>query len=167
MIEIIGLGVIGALIWMMIAIHSDGDIFDVLFFGAGTLILFGLIGGVIAVRIGLTQPTVWNTESKTPLVAMYNLNGLEGSFFLASGDIGVHTYYDYWYTDGNGYRHGQVIAGDIEVFEDATGNTATVERDRSTCASGKVGLWSICVESKTRYRFHIPRGSIARSFNLN
>lgn len=119
----------------------------------GILILFILIG----LGFGMLGCEVKNEDY--PLVQLKNETGMSGSFFLASGSIGLREYYFFRYQmpDG-GIKSGKVRAEAVTIYE-ITGTprfTAIISYDSSS------EVWSM-----SKVIFYIPPNSVQRYFQID
>ncbi len=125
---------------------------------------FKIVGLLLIVLI----PLLLGCKSQridAPLVALKNVDGIQGSFFLASGSIGTKEYYFFMYqiSDG-GLRRGKVSASTSVIYE----------TDGAPHARGKVLYDSNSNDWQRAYdpvfyemEFFIPPGSIARDFRVD
>lgn len=125
------------------------------------------LGALVALVAGIFVPNSTVTERKE-LVALRNIEGLEGTFLFMSGSFNHEYVYSYWYQDGaGGYRRDEVgdEAYDVVVYEDATAEDSHLLVSWKTCEGS---LWAICLPPVGKwYEFHIPPGSLVQQYSLN
>lgn len=130
------------------------------------IIAGGICGILLAVVLGFGMDR-HPDPVKTELVALKNVNGLEGNFFLLFGSINDEYKYSYWYPDGSGgYKHGIMEDSEsITVFEDEGLEFPYLQENMLKC-DVYVTNWAYCTDRSEGFEFHIPPGSIVREFNL-
>lgn len=146
-----------------------------------SIVCFGIIGGVVSVAfrvillticLMIEVPVKWSEHySSTKLISMKDQNSMYGSFFLGSGQIGNEDYYKYYYEYDGGYKKGTLypnrLSGrmsEVIIFEEdrKDGELRVFKLEYSEA-------WHNFIFTETvslRYEFHIPKGTIARGFEL-
>jgi hypothetical protein len=137
------------------------------FGGVFTLFVAGLCAGA-AVLIGLAFDTHSVEISRSKLVSIRDKDGISGTFFLGTGQIGSDQYYFYYeQRQDGGFRPGKVKSNDgVRVYEEARQDaelvTFTWELNKS---------WAKWVALPINrggyvYDFHVPQGTIRTGFTM-
>ncbi|MGD0977136.1 MAG: hypothetical protein ABR875_02485 [Minisyncoccia bacterium] len=150
--------------------------------GRGEKVLFGFVGLVFglllavvtALKIGALLPNYHETQviEKTELVALNNGTTIEGRFFLGSGQIDSQPAYFFYYKVANGgIKLGTLSAEGVTIFEEKRSD-AYMEKSSEEDYPKITGIWGyLTFPGVTRkwecVNFHIPEGSIQRSFDLD
>ena len=102
-------------------------------------------------------------KNKIPLVALINGKGIEGSFFLGSGEIDTEPYYFYYTQESDGGKTlNKIDAGMVRVYED----------DRKDAYIAEVwfknkDILDDDVDVFLRYAIHVPKGTIKEVIDLD
>jgi hypothetical protein len=132
--------------------------------------MFGVIlgasfGGFAALVAGERYKTIASVMPK--LASLRGSDSLSGSFFLGCGSIGTTPHYVYYQcTKDGGYEYARKRAdtGDAFVYEeDRTDGILEVVTYRPPAW---MRGWLVFWEVNHVWNFHIPKGSIQRSFSL-
>lgn len=104
-------------------------------------------------------------EEDHQLVSIRDGSGMYGSFFLGTGTIQDRQYYIFYTKDGEGFRPQKVSwdNGSVKIFEEnRTDGTLHITYQKSALAP----YWAMPIKCGFRYEFHIPTGTINKTFRL-
>lgn len=129
-------------------------------------LVFGSLVGMFAGSFFQKQ---WTLNEEARLVTLRTTDGLQGTFFLASGSIGDAQYYFFYKeVEGGGYKPDKILVADnVTIYEE--------DREDGMVKVYRYGIvnpprWFIVAPNSTiqrvKYEFHIPRGAIKRNFIL-
>ena len=133
-----------------------------------------IFGGIVGffVALGLSGssslPITWVEEEEIELAAIQQKDGLQGSFFLASGNFEEKPYYFYYIR----YPDGSFVPQRLP----ADGWTRTYQEKRVRAVIKIYGarltdpVWKyfvIFVHNLKIYEFRVPEGSIKQTFSMN
>ena len=146
--------------------------FFALLLGVGSLIAGALLGSFIAAILGISVPKYWQSVETVHLESVTNVQGIQasggGNIFMVNYQQSSITYYNYWYTDGNGFRHGQMTDADnVKIIQDANADTATLVTYGWVCDPNVLPNLAICEANRDKeHDFHVPPGTIVQQFSL-
>ena len=110
------------------------------------------------------------------LVAMQDVFGTKGFFFLGTGYIGIETYYVCYYKmPGGGTKLGKVPTDKAVIFEEERSNGLLEKYIARYQYKGKLS-WSWLdhpfdidrtLKHEVKYKIYIPEGSISNTFELD
>lgn len=160
---------VGLGIWALITMVSDGWGFGekVVFGILGLFVVgLGLVGGtLVAAAFGYFIPSHRVLDKRVELVALQDNIGLEGHFFLGTGQIDSKQKYFYYRKNGDAYKADSQNADGAIIYQDELTApyllTYNSEFNRS--------FWyAIGIPSKSQdSEFHIPKNSIKENFTLD
>lgn len=129
-----------------------------------------IIGLVVCILVGQAFPAKLAVYQETELVALRTADSVSGHFFLGTGNIGNQGLYVYWVeTENGGFQQRRLKdEGSVLVFEDVDLNDT--ERPKLVTLHRKfvnhrLDLW-LLPGGMERFEFHIPPGSLVRSYQL-
>ncbi len=165
------LGVIAALtfaIWLVVDDHKK-DPHRQMYWAILPLTIFPMALGLFGLLIGIyttkVVPKKWERTEVTSLATLKGTGSVGGNFFLGSGQVGPAYYYYYRVGSGN---------GPYNVYPRSSANSSEFEEDRKDAEMWSFSqipvdpIWYIIAVPtfRERYEFHVPQGSIDRSYKL-
>ena len=166
MYTILTLVFIGAIVGLIIAVIAK---FSVLGLLAGGIIGAGcgyIVGFLLAVAMGLGSPKYVLTE-RAEIIALSNKQNVFVSIVIGNQYTEDTEFYHYYQkTASGGYVHKKIKVNKATIYEDAPSGTGWVEMHRRGIEE-PYNKWSAYGEDWDHIDIHIPRGSIAREFNLD
>ena len=186
--------VMGAIFFVMVS-RTDGpdEGFNALWQVPLVLFIFEiLISGLVSIAIPQTSTSVHTVDvSYERLLDLGTADTIHGesagALFVSQGTIDSHEVYRFFYADGQAYRRGEVGAsGDVQIFlENRTDGVLKISTTTDGTANCRdkpseiyvwlrhVVMWNACfwndptsTNDAVRYEFHIPKGSIRQSYNM-
>lgn len=162
---------IGLTIWMMVDLLELGFDGELLILGLVALVGFCLIGfmggaGVAAV-VGMFPEKQLVESGRTELVALKDSQGIEGNFFLGSGQVNSEMFYFFYYSCGNSCSvFGKIPAFNARVYEDSESpHIKYFKKVFKNQAWNNFALPSLGDNETSE--IHIPKGSIKQGFSLD
>ncbi len=145
-----------------------------------------LIGGLVGVLIGFSIATLlgsmvssreWKVVSTSELQNIRSVDGLQGNFFVGIGSIGPAYSYSYYEKTGeNGYIPRTLTLNDqiqVVILEEDRSNGVLISKgstrkpaDGLTWQRDWVIIDDYYVRSPNYFEFHVPKGTVSRSFVL-
>lgn len=166
MYTILTLVFIGAIVGLIIAAIAK---FSVLGLLAGGIIGAGcgyIAGFLLAVAMGLGSPKYVLTE-RAEIVALDIKQNLFVTLEIRNQYTEDTEFYHYYQkTASGGYVHKKVNVNKATIYEDAPPGTGWVEMHRRGI-NEPYDKWSAYGEDWDHIDIHIPKGTIARKFNLD
>lgn len=121
-----------------------------------------------AALVGLAFDTHAAETGTYKLIALRDKDGIEGHFFLGTGEVKGDTYYFYYtqLADG-GFRPGKVYAGrGVRVYEEERKDATLTEY---TWVLNNSWAWLVAIpvnEGGYAADFHVPKGTIRRGYTM-
>lgn len=137
--------------------------------GDGSGLGAALFAAFIGLFIAFTLPADMETSvSSQNLETLQDGMGLQGSFFLGSGQIDGKMQYVYYYQkDSVSYKMGQVPYYDVTIrYSDERPRIETHTLSMKPIKTAKRNLFCID-QSSTTYVIYVPKGTIRQNFNLD
>ncbi len=170
LLTILGCAIVFSVIAWFVADHDfygeaasavGGAIVAALFIGTLSGCLIGLVRGG-----GLPHKQV--VTDRQTLVSLHDAAGIEGDFFLASGEIDsvIKIHYVVSTPDGLQFRSMDEENSSVYIVQEprSDGELDVVENLFSDDGSNN---WAINGAHWTKYIFHVPEGSVTTCFELN
>lgn len=164
--------IFGLAVWEWVIKDPLGDsILDyvMMFFLAAMIAMvtaaFSLMAGML---IGLAFPAHPVKSGETPLVALRDKDGIQGSFFLGSGYIEDKQYYFFYAQQPDGaFTPGKVEANRwVRVYEQERSDAVLITYRWE--ANSRWAQWlSVPVNAiGNSYDIHVPRGTVRRGYTM-
>ncbi|HYD93556.1 MAG TPA: hypothetical protein VEB18_03865 [Candidatus Paceibacterota bacterium] len=134
--------------------------------GALMLLVLGLVVLILlGTFIGGFIPKKWKVVRKVSLVALRDETTLGGAFFLGCGGITSETNYVFFErVDDNCFRQQRLASNEVYIYEEDEDDGVLEEYEY---VFAHPLFWLIAINpGKSRYEFHIPRGSVRQEFRL-
>ncbi len=161
---------VGITLWMAIGLSHWGFDMEILLLGFMALLMSGLIGimggmGVAAI-VGFFPEKIIIEDGRTEIVALKDSQGLEGHFFLGSGQINSEMYYFYYYSCGTSCSaFGKTPAFAARIYEDS--DSPHITYFKKVFKNPSWNDFAIILEDNEPSEIHIPKGSIKQGFTLD
>ncbi len=111
------------------------------------------------------EPIITNES----IYSLNSINGVSGSFFLGCGEIGLVSYYQFYYKNNGAYYLGKAPADGTGVYMDENKSPylqktewhyISYHPDNTTSDEG------VAYSKGTQYALHVPGDTIKQNFNL-
>lgn len=145
--------------------------FDEAFTSAGVASIFALLVSILIIIISSAVPgktKLYNTET-IKLTALKDNLGIQGHYFLGSGNIDSEMQYVYMYqTDDNGYKVNSIKATKATIYYLTDAENTTPYLEIATFGfSNKLRTFLFRHNYYSEYKFYIPNGSIINNYIID
>lgn len=164
--------IFGFALWELVINDPLGDGFIDRFMMAMFAFVIAVLAGAFSLGagalVGLAFPAHPVKNSETPLVALRDKDGIQGSFFLGSGHIEDKQYYFFYAQQPDGsFTPGKVEANRwVRVYEQERSDAILITYRWE--ANSRWAEWlSVPVHAiGNSYDIHVPRGTVRRGYTM-
>ncbi|MFA6048063.1 MAG: hypothetical protein WCV59_05475 [Parcubacteria group bacterium] len=161
----------GYIFWKKVCKDEDIKFLKPLLVVLGCLI--GAFGGMLlsAFFSVIVPQTTYDIEfDRVELVALGSTSEMQGNFFLASGSIGSHQFYKFYYkTPDGGKQFGKLPAESAVIYEEDRKDAYMAKAGKEKHYPTWVYWWVRIFPGGTswEYAIHVPNGTIKVEYNLD
>lgn len=138
-----------------------GAVFKSVFF---SLAMGVILGTIVASFIGIFFKTTDSTDTITPIVALQNKQGVQGSFFLGTGSVDSTEYYYYLAQQSGGVTLSKIDSDGVIVYQD--NQPPAIVTFTADFVNPHAYLWAISWHESPTV-IHIPKDSIIENYSVD